>query len=85
VLRALDTVEDDVTIPVDVKSTMLTNFHTYLVDADWKYMGSTEKDRMVLEHFPVVCLVFALFHICINFYLLALAVWHFWTFKGPQN
>jgi len=55
VLRALDTVEDDVTIPADVKSTMLRNFHTYLLDPDWKYMQSTEKDRIVLEDFPVVC------------------------------
>ena len=55
VLRALDTVEDDVTIPADVKSTMLCNFHTYLLDPDWKYLYSTEKDRIVLEDFPVVC------------------------------
>lgn len=43
------------TIPADVKSTMLTNFHTYLLDPDWKYMDSKEKDRMVLEDFPTVC------------------------------
>jgi len=58
VLRALDTVEDDVTIAADVKSTMLRNFHTYLLDPNWKYMGSTERDRIVLEDFPVVCLSF---------------------------
>jgi len=58
VLRSLDTVEDDVTIPRDVKSTMLTNFHTYLLDPDWKYTGSKEKDRIVLEDFPVVCFLF---------------------------
>ena len=56
VLRALDTVEDDVTIPADIKSTMLRNFHTYLLDPNWKYMESTEKDRIVLEDFPVVCI-----------------------------
>jgi len=54
VLRALDTVEDDVSIPTDVKTTMLTNFHTYLLNPDWKYLDSTEKDRIVLEDFPVV-------------------------------
>ena len=60
VLRSLDTVEDDVTIPADVKSTMLTNFHTYLLDPDWKYMESKEKDRIVLEDFPVVCCLFCI-------------------------
>jgi len=68
VLRALDTVEDDVTIAADVKSTMLRNFHTYLLDPDWKYMGSTETDRIVLEDFPVVCL---------SFFSLLLHVWYF--------
>ena len=58
VLRALDTVEDDVSIPADVKSIMLRNFHSYLLDPDWKYMDSTEKDKVVLEDFPVVSLIF---------------------------
>jgi len=58
VLRALDTVEDDVSIPTDIKSTMLKDFHTYLLDPDWKYMESTEKDKIVLEDFPVVCFLF---------------------------
>jgi len=57
VLRALDTVEDDVSIPADVKSTMLRNFHSYLLDPDWKYMDSTEKDKVVLEDFPVVSFI----------------------------
>jgi len=56
VLRALDTVEDDMSIPTDVKTTILTNFHTYLLDPDWKYMDSTDNDRIVLEDFPVVCI-----------------------------
>jgi len=56
VLRSLDTVEDDVTIPHDVKSTMLTNFHTYLLDPDWKYMDSKDKDcGILLKEFYVVC------------------------------
>jgi len=57
VLRALDTVEDDVSIPADVKSTMLQNFHSYLLDPNWKYMDSTEKDKVVLEDFPVVSFI----------------------------
>ena len=63
-LRALDTVEDDVTIPADMKTTMLTNFHTYLLDPDWKFMDSKEKDRIVLEDFPVVCVL-----LCCEFFV----------------
>lgn len=62
VLRSLDTVEDDVTIPCDVKTTMLTNFHTYLLDPEWKYMESKEKDRIVLEDFPVISAEFRALH-----------------------
>jgi len=67
VLRSLDTVEDDVTIPHDIKSTMLTNFHTYLLDPKWKYTESKEKDRIVLEDFPVVCFHFLLFFALLGF------------------
>ena len=55
VLRALDTVEDDMTIPLKTKVPMLKEFYTYLENPDWKYMHSEEKDKMVLEQFPVVC------------------------------
>ncbi|XP_071588794.1 squalene synthase-like [Heliangelus exortis] len=54
VLRALDTVEDDMTISLEVKVPMLHKFHTYLYQPDWKYMESKEKDRQVLEDFPTV-------------------------------
>ena len=54
VLRALDTVEDDMNIPVAQKVAMLKEFHTYLYLSDWRFMESTEKDKAVLEDFPVV-------------------------------
>lgn len=54
VLRALDTVEDDMSIPLDVKVPMLHEFHSYLYQPDWKYTESKEKDRQVLEDFPTV-------------------------------
>ena len=54
VLRALDTVEDDMTIPIDVKVPMLKSFHSFLLQADWRFMESNEKDKVVLEEFPVV-------------------------------
>ncbi|CAH1247876.1 FDFT1 [Branchiostoma lanceolatum] len=54
VLRALDTVEDDMTIPLDTKLDMLHNFYTYLQDPAWRFMDSNEKDKMVLEDFPTI-------------------------------
>ncbi|KAM4770730.1 squalene synthase isoform 2-T2 [Rhinophrynus dorsalis] len=58
VLRALDTVEDDMTITLETKIPMLHNFHTYLYDSEWRYMESKEKDRQVLEDFPTISLEF---------------------------
>ena len=54
ILRALDTIEDDMTIPNDVKISILKSFHTYLYDSHWRYMDSKERDRAVLEDFPQV-------------------------------
>lgn len=54
VLRALDTVEDDMTIPLDKKVPMLNDFHTYLYQDEWCFTESQEKDRQVLEDFPTV-------------------------------
>lgn len=53
-LRALDTVEDDMSIPLDKKVPMLNNFHTFLYQDDWRFTESREKDRQVLEDFPMV-------------------------------
>lgn len=54
VLRALDTVEDDMTIPLDIKVPMLKTFYTHLDDTQWSYNDSKEKDRIVLEDFTAV-------------------------------
>ena len=54
VLRALDTTEDDMTIPVGKKVTMLREFHTHLYHEDWSYSDSNERDRAVLQEFPTV-------------------------------
>lgn len=54
VLRALDTVEDDMSIPLEKKVPMLNNFHTYLYQDEWCFTESQEKDRQVLEDFPTV-------------------------------
>lgn len=66
VLRALDTVEDDMTIPLDKKVPMLTHFHTYLYQEDWCFTESQEKDRQVLEDFPTVSVSTRTGRLCIN-------------------
>ena len=54
VLRALDTLEDDMTISIEKKIPLLHNFHSYLYEPEWRFMESKEKDRQVLEDFPTV-------------------------------
>lgn len=54
VLRALDTVEDDMSIPSATKTAMLGEFHTHLYQPDWSFLDSQEKDRAVLEEFPAI-------------------------------
>uniref|UniRef100_A0A8C8VI49 Squalene synthase n=1 Tax=Pelusios castaneus TaxID=367368 RepID=A0A8C8VI49_9SAUR len=58
VLRALDTVEDDMTISLETKVPMLHDFHSYLYQPDWRYLESKEKDKQVLEDFPTISLEF---------------------------
>ncbi|KAG7451477.1 farnesyl-diphosphate farnesyltransferase [Guyanagaster necrorhizus] len=57
VLRGLDTIEDDMTIPDDVKQPMLRSFHKHTITPGWKYdgCGPKEKDRQLLvEYYCVV-------------------------------
>ncbi|KAM7140951.1 squalene synthase isoform 3-T3 [Molossus nigricans] len=58
ILRALDTLEDDMTISIEKKVPLLHNFHSYLYEPDWRFMESKEKDRQVLEDFPTISLEF---------------------------
>lgn len=54
VLRALDTVEDDMTIPQEEKIPLLCTFYTKLEDPKWTYNKSQEKDKIVLEDFTTI-------------------------------
>jgi len=47
-------VEDDMTLPEEKKIPMLKSFYKNLYDTKWCFMESNEKDKMVLEEFPVV-------------------------------
>ncbi|XP_067388284.1 squalene synthase-like isoform X2 [Emydura macquarii macquarii] len=58
VLRALDTVEDDMTIALQTKIPLLRDFHSYLYQPEWRYMESTDKYKQVLEDFPTISLEF---------------------------
>ncbi|KAI0262355.1 squalene synthase [Gloeopeniophorella convolvens] len=56
VLRGLDTVEDDMTIPDDVKQPLLRTFHEKTLTPGWNFngCGPDEKDRVVLADYNVV-------------------------------
>ncbi|QLG72222.1 hypothetical protein HG535_0C05760 [Zygotorulaspora mrakii] len=56
VLRALDTVEDDMTIDPQLKVKVLRDFDSKLDLEDWSFNGNgpNEKDRAVLVEFPCI-------------------------------
>ncbi|KAH9473470.1 hypothetical protein Pst134EA_000543 [Puccinia striiformis f. sp. tritici] len=56
VLRALDTVEDDMSIDIEIKETLLKTFYQKLEQPGWNFDGCspTEKDRNLLVEFDKV-------------------------------
>ncbi|ESL10210.1 farnesyltransferase [Trypanosoma rangeli SC58] len=55
VLRALDTVEDDMSLSVDIKLLELPKFHTHLHDKTWCMKGvGTGRERELLERYTHV-------------------------------
>jgi farnesyl-diphosphate farnesyltransferase len=56
VLRGLDTVEDDMTIPDQIKQPILRSFHIHTVTPGWTFngCGPNEKDRQLLVEYDVV-------------------------------
>ncbi|KAK4704240.1 farnesyl-diphosphate farnesyltransferase, partial [Phenoliferia sp. Uapishka_3] len=62
ILRGLDTIEDDMSIPIDVKAPVLESFYLRLEEDGWNFTGSgpTEKDRALLVDFQVVIAEFKL-------------------------
>ena len=59
VLRALDTIEDDMTIPNSTKLPQLRTFHLKLHEPGWTFKESSEKDKELLERFDVIQAEFA--------------------------
>ena len=62
ILRGLDTIEDDMTIPLESKEPLLRNFHNIVEKEGWTFTdnGPNEKDRELLVHFDVVVTEFIL-------------------------
>ena len=56
ILRGLDTIEDDMTIPDDIKQPILRSFHEKTVTPGWTYSGCgpNEKDRQLLVEYDTV-------------------------------
>ncbi|KAF8716336.1 hypothetical protein AX14_012410 [Amanita brunnescens Koide BX004] len=56
VLRGLDTIEDDMTIPDEIKQPILRAFHIHTVTPGWTYdgCGPKERDRQLLVEYDVV-------------------------------
>ena len=56
VLRGLDTVEDDTSIPAETREPVLRDFYTHLEEDGWHYDGNRpeEKDRDLLVNFRYV-------------------------------
>ncbi|KAG0328708.1 bifunctional farnesyl-diphosphate farnesyltransferase/squalene synthase [Dissophora globulifera] len=56
ILRGLDTIEDDMTIALDVKIPYLKTFHEIIYQKGWNFTGNgpNEKDRQLLVEFDVV-------------------------------
>ncbi|KAJ6937005.1 squalene synthase 1-like [Populus alba x Populus x berolinensis] len=51
VLRALDTVEDDTSIPTDVKVPILIAFHRHIYDHDWHFSCGTKDYKVLMDQF----------------------------------
>ncbi|KAL5855946.1 hypothetical protein ACOSQ4_005748 [Xanthoceras sorbifolium] len=59
VLRVLDTIEDDTSIPKEVKVPMLMDFYRHLNDIDWHYScGTRNLDKVVVEEFHHISTAF---------------------------
>lgn len=56
ILRGLDTIEDDMTIPLETKEPLLRDFENIIEQDGWNFAGNgpDEKDRELCVHFDVV-------------------------------
>jgi len=50
ILRGLDTVEDDMTLPIEKKDKILRQFYTYLDIPGWNFTESTFVSREIMAN-----------------------------------
>jgi farnesyl-diphosphate farnesyltransferase len=62
ILRGLDTIEDDMSIPLEKKEPLLRDFYNIIEKEGWTFDGNgpDEKDRELLVHFDVVVTEFVI-------------------------
>ncbi|WOL04211.1 squalene synthase-like [Canna indica] len=58
VLRALDTVEDDTSIPSDIKLPILQNFYRHIYDLEWRFSCGTKDYKVLMDKFDLVSIAF---------------------------
>ncbi|XP_020588218.1 squalene synthase-like [Phalaenopsis equestris] len=58
VLRALDTVEDDTSIPVDIKVPILLGFHEHMYDRYWHFSCGTNAYKVLMDKFHFISIAF---------------------------
>ncbi|KAL6609890.1 hypothetical protein ACP70R_039859 [Stipagrostis hirtigluma subsp. patula] len=58
VLRALDTVEDDTSIPDEVKVPILQEFYRHIYNRDWHYSCGTNHYKVLMDKFHYVSMAF---------------------------
>ncbi|CAA6663588.1 unnamed protein product [Spirodela intermedia] len=58
VLRALDTVEDDTSVPSDIKVPMLQLFHQHIYDKNWHFSCGTKDYKVLMDKFDLVSTAF---------------------------
>ncbi|XP_031271644.1 squalene synthase 8-like [Pistacia vera] len=58
ILRALDTVEDDTSIPTEVKVPILLAFQSHVYDRDWNFSCGTKDDKVLMDQFHHVSTAF---------------------------
>ncbi|CAA7400074.1 unnamed protein product [Spirodela intermedia] len=58
VLRALDTVEDDTSVPSDIKVPILQLFHQHIYDKNWHFSCGTKDYKVLMDKFDLVSTAF---------------------------
>uniref|UniRef100_A0A0E0E8V5 Squalene synthase n=1 Tax=Oryza meridionalis TaxID=40149 RepID=A0A0E0E8V5_9ORYZ len=58
VLRALDTVEDDTSIPTEIKVPILQEFHRHIYNHDWHFSCGTKDCKILMDKFHYVLTAF---------------------------